>query len=78
MLKIKTIICFENLVNYGNMKTGVYTLHTFGLGPFTRTLVFPKFVYNNFIYFRHRHVEIYPACLDKVLLIFEETHALNK
>ena len=53
------------------MKTVLYRLHIFGFGPFTRTLVFTKFVYNNFIYFRHRQVEIYPAFLDKVILISE-------
>ena len=53
------------------MKTVVYRLHIFGFGPFTRTLVFTKFVYNNFIYFRHRHVEINPAFSDKVILISE-------
>ena len=53
------------------MKTDVLRLHIFVFGPFTRALVFTKFLYYNFIYFRHRHVEIYSACSYKVILISE-------
>ena len=73
----------ENKNNYYLQKFGklqkngtdVYRLHIFGFGPFTRFSVLTKFVYDNFIYFRHRHVEIYPACSDKVILISEVIHA---
>ena len=41
-------VCYKNLVNCRNMKTDVYRLHIFGFGPFTRTLVFTKFVLSKF------------------------------